>query len=237
MHRVPIPEGEMFLKKLVVAAIMISLFVGGCASGSGGTPDLTGMTLDEAQTAADGAGLSLVEAAEVASFLPAGMVLAQDPLPGSDSTDDTVRVTVSRDPIPVQVDRLRAYDPDGNAGENDNLLPNLYDGNLDTFWSTETTYRSPDFRGLGDKIGVGFSFWLEEGATMCKISYTLTGWEGEIQKVSSNDLPIALAQLGNKHQVTWRDPITSGRVWFTRLAPLPEDSRYGVIIDEVEFYR
>jgi len=196
------------------------------------------MSLEEAQKAAADAGLSLVQDSEVASFLPAGTVLAQDPLPGLDSADGTMKVTVGRDPIPVKVERMKSYDPDGApARENDNLIPNLYDGDLQTFWSTETTYKTPDFEGLGNKIGVGFSFWLEEGATMLKISYTLTGWEGEVQRVSSNDLAIAIAQLTNKHQVSWRDPITSGRVWFTRLAPLPDSNTYGAIINEVEFYR
>lgn len=222
----------------LVSVCALSLAALGCSTASSGVPDLTSMSFDEAQQTAEDAGLSLVQDGEVASFLPAGTVLAQDPVPGLDSTDGTVKVTVGRDPIPVKVERMRSYDPDGAPQrENDDLIPNLYDGDLQTFWSTETTYKTPDFEGLGDKIGVGFSFWLEEGATMLKISYTLTGWEGEVQRISSNDLAIAVAQLTDKQQVSWRDPITSGRIWFTRLAPLPDSNTYGAVINEVEFYR
>jgi hypothetical protein len=222
---------------LLLMSLSLALLAQGCTAASGGAPDLTGLPLNEAQALADDSGLSLVEAGQVASFLPAGTVLAQDPLPGGDPADGTLRVTVGREPIPVKVTRLQARDPDGDNTENDSLLPNLYDGDLQTSWSTETTYRSPDFQGLGDKIGVGFSFWLEEEATMLKISYTHFGWQGEVQKVSSDDLPIALAQLGSKQQVSWRDPIASGRIWFTQLAPLPDTDRYGVVIDEIQFYR
>ncbi len=226
------------LAALLLSVIILSLATLGCGVGSSGTPDLTGISLDEAQKAAADAGLDLVQDEEVPSFLPAGTVLAQDPLPGTASGDGTMRVTISRDPIPVAVDRLAAYDPDGApTTENDELLPRLYDGNLDTYWSTDTNYRTPDFEGLGNKIGVGFSFWLEEGATMLKISYTLTGWEGEVQRISSSELAIAIAQLTNKQQVSWRDPVTSGRIWFTRLAPLPDSNSYGAVINEVEFYR
>ena len=97
--------------------------------------------------------------------------------------------------------------------------------------------QNADFEGLGNKVGVGFSFWLEEEATMLKIDYTITGWEGEVQRISSSQLPIAVAQLGNKQQVSWTEPLTSGRIWFTRLAPVPDSDRYGVFINEVTFYR
>ena len=222
---------------VVLSICALLLAATGCSAGSSGTPDFTGLSLEEAQEAAADAGLSLVQEGEVPSFLPAGTVLAQNPLPGTEASTDTVQVTVGRDPIPVKVSNLEAKDPDGDGRENDDLLPNLYDGSLETFWSTETTYRSPDFEGLGNKVGVGFSFWLEEGATMLKVDYTITGWEGEVQRISSNDLPIAIAQLGNKQQVSWTEPLTSGRIWFTQLAPVPDSDRYGVFINEVTFYR
>jgi hypothetical protein len=219
---------------LLTAAVAVCLLASACSSGL--APDVTGLTLEQAQKAADKAGLKLTES-DVASFLPAGTVLAQDPAPGAASTDGTLQITVGRDPIPVKITKLRSYDPDGDNRENDAALPKLYDGDQSTSWSTETTYRTPDFQGLGDKIGVGISFWLDEAATMLKIDYTLTGWEGEVQKVSSSDLPVALAQLGQNQRVSWNEPITSGRIWFTRLTLLPDSTKYGVIINEITFYR
>lgn len=223
---------------LAVCALVLCVSACGSAGEPGGTPDLTGLTLSEAQTLASEAGLELIEGETLPSFLPADTILAQDPLPGTDSDDiGAIEVIVSRDPVPVQIRAIKPKDPDADGHENDDLLPNLYDGDLSTYWSTETTYRSPDFQGLGDKIGVGFSFWLEEGATMLKIDYTLTGWKGEVQMVSTQDLPIALAQLGQNKRVSWLQPITSGRIWFTQLAPLPDSDRYGAIINEITFYR
>ena len=90
---------------------------------------------------------------------------------------------------------------------------------------------------MGNKIGVGFSFFLEEAATMLRIDYTLTGWEGEVQMISAQDLPVALAQLGQSRQVSWREPVTEGRIWFNRLTRMPDTDTYGVRIDEVTFYR
>lgn len=222
---------------LGVCAVVLVVSACGSASEPGGTPNFTGLTLSEAQTLASKAGLELIEGEALPSFLPAGTILAQYPLPGTDSDIDPIQVTVSRDPIPVQIRNVQPKDPDADGHENDDLLPNLYDGDLSTYWSTETTYRSPDFQGLGDKVGVGFSFWLEEGATMLKIDYTLTGWKGEVQMVSSQNLPIALAQLGQNKRVSWLRPISSGRIWFTQLAPLPDSDRYGAIINEITFYR
>lgn len=222
---------------LILAVCTVALGMSACSSSSEGAPDLTGLTLAEARAVADEAGLQLVEGAKVASFLPAGTVLAQDPLPGTDADSGSIEVTVSRDPIPVKITKLQSKDPDGDNRENDAMLPNLYDGDPSTYWSTETTYRSPEFAGLGDKIGVGISFWLEEDATMLKLDYTLTGWDGEVQKISSQDLPVALAELGQNKRVSWLQPIDVGRIWFTRLAPLPDSDRYGVVINEITFYR
>ena len=42
----------------------------------------------------------------------------------------------------VGVDNAASYDPFGEAGENDDLIPNLFDGSTTTSWSTET-YQDP----------------------------------------------------------------------------------------------
>jgi hypothetical protein len=224
---------------MVMIASVIALFVVSCGPSSG-APDLTGLTSDVATKRAASAGLSLVTKQEVACFLPAGTVLSQDPLPGGKSTDGTIQVTVGRAPIPVAITSVEAYDPDGNGAENNDQVRYLTDGDLSTSWSTEKTYKSPDFQGLGSKTGVGLKFRLAEGATMLKITYSQTGWKGEVQEVLSG-LPIAIAPLGSSQQVSWRKPISSGRIWLYYLATLPlsEDGiqRYGVEIDEIAFYK
>jgi hypothetical protein len=166
-------------------------------------------------------------------------VISQDPAPGVKSADGTVQVTVSREPIQVQITKLNASDPDGNGIENNEMLPNLTDGDLSTFWTTER-YVSPVFAGLpNNKNGVGLSFTLAEGATLLKISFTITGWKGELQKLTSGEPPIAIVQLGDTQQVMWREPLSSGRIWFYQLVPMADDEkgRNGVIIDEIAFYK
>lgn len=226
---------------VILAVGATTIPAAGCSAGSDGTPDLTGLTIEEAQKKARGAGLEIVETEEIACFLPADTVLGQDPLPGVESTDGAVEVTVSREPVPVQVTEVKTADPQGDGKENNSEIGNLIDGDLSTSWSTEKTYKSPDFQGLGDKKGVGFSFTLAEGATILKISYSQTGWKGEVQKLRANNSQIAIAPLGENQIVTWLEPISSGRVWFYLLAPLPlspdKIQRYAVTIDEIAFYK
>ena len=183
-----------------MAVCAVALLVSACSGRTDGTPDFTGLTLSEAQAAADDAGLQLVEGEKLASFLPAGTVLSQDLCPAPPRTMTLSKSTVSREPIAVKVTGVYPKDPDGDQHEKDILLPNLYDGDLNTYWETEA-YRKPDFQGYGNKIGVGFSFFLEEGATMLKIDYTLTGWEGEVQMISSENLPVP----------PWRSSARAGR--------------------------
>ncbi len=152
------------------------------------------------------------------------------------SADGTIKVTVSRDPIPVQINRIMTYDPAGNERENDSQLPNLTDGNASTSWSSER-YVSPVFAGLGLKTGVGLRFWLAEPATMIKISHSLMGWKGEVQKIEEGGLEVAVAQLGDAEQVRWLEPLSSGRIWFYQMAPMPDGDRNGVTIEEIAFYR
>jgi hypothetical protein len=228
------------LLPLVLAVLLtccaLALLAGGCSLGSGKVPDLTGRTMDEAETLAGKAGLKLVKKDGVPSFLPAGTVMAQAPLPGAESSDGTIQVTVSRDPVPVQIVSLKPSDPDGNGIENNADIKNLTDGNPNTSWSTER-YVSPTFAGLGGKRGVGLMFSLSEEATLLKISYTTAGWQGEVQRIRPNQYPIAIAHLGNTEQVDLTEPLSSGRIWFYALAPMPDGDRYGVVIDEIGFYK
>jgi hypothetical protein len=164
-------------------------------------------------------------------------VLGQNPLPGIKSTDGTIQVTVSRKPIQVQINSVNAFDPPpGDGVENDAKIKYLIDKKENTSWSTEK-YVSPNFASKPGKTGVGLVFTLAEGATMLKITYTLTGWKGAVQKVTSDNTAIDVATLGDSQQVYWTEPLTTGRIWFTQGAPLPDSTKYGVIINEISFWK
>ena len=63
-------------------------------------------------------------------------------------------------PVPLEAEGLAAFDPEdvegfvgGDGVENDELLPNLVDGDPDTAWRTER-YDEPDFGNLKPGVGV-----------------------------------------------------------------------------------
>jgi serine/threonine protein kinase len=219
---------------LVALLVVIIVLAKGC--GPDAAPPLTGKTLAAATKLADSAGLKLVKT-EVPNFAAVGTVLAQNPMAGIKSTDGTIQITVSRAPIEVQINSMAAYDPvPGDGVENDAKIKFLTDKNETTSWSTEN-YVSPSFASKPGKTGVGLVFSLAEGATMIKLTYSLTGWMGEVQKVTSDNTAVAIAQLGDNQQVNWAEPLTTGRIWFTQGAPLPGSTKYGVVINEISFYR
>ncbi len=220
---------------LVALIVVISLTAKSC--GSDPAPDVRGMTLEEATQLASAAGLKLVKnEQELPYFVDPGTILDQSPLPDIKSEDGNLTVTVSREPVAVQINSMAVWDPDGDNLENDATIGRLTDNNPGTSWSTEA-YKSPVFEGLGNKKGVGLRFSLDDGATMVRITYTLTGWRGEVQKITSDGSPVVVASLGDAEQVNWTDPLATGRIWFTLLAQLPDSEKYGVVISEISFWK
>jgi hypothetical protein len=146
-----------------------------------------------------------------------------------------LRLTITREPTPVTVTDLKVADPEGDNTENGDQLPKLIDGKESTGWTTEL-YRSAAFGNL--KTGVGFDFTLEDPATMIEIISPVEGWKGELLQNISSGPAARLATLdGTETQrITLRETLTSGRIWFTELAPLTEN-RWGVEISEIRFYR
>jgi hypothetical protein len=151
------------------------------------------------------------------------------------SEDDILRLTVTREPTPVVVTEVTDYDPEGDQTENPDKLPNLIDGKESTSWSTEL-YKSSAFGNL--KTGVGVDFTLEEPATIVKIVSSVEGWQGELQQSISSGAPATVAELdGSSTQlITLREPIISGRLWFTELTQIT-DGRWGVELSEIWFYK
>jgi len=202
----------------------------------GGAPNVLGLPVDTAKALAEEAGMTLEVADQVPSFdREAGIVVQQDPEPDLKGKDDVLRVTITREPLPVAVSALDDVDPEGDARENPEKLSNMTDGKESTSWTTEL-YRSSAFGDL--KTGVGFDFTLKEKASIIEVISGVEGWKGQLLQRLPSGGTVKLATLeGTPTQIiTLREPIDSGRFWFTKLAPLT-DTRWGVEISELRFYR
>jgi hypothetical protein len=198
---------------------------------------VVGQTADEAKKLAAEAGMEVFIGAsdQVPSFdREAGIVLRQDPEPDKKADDDVLHLTVTREPTPVAVLKIKDWDPEGDNTENPKKLKNLTDGNDSTVWSTEL-YRSASFGDL--KRGVGLNFELDGEATIIQIVSSVEGWKGELLQTMSSGSMAQIANLdGDSTQtITLGSAISRGRIWFTQLAPLT-DERWGVELSEIHFY-
>lgn len=217
---------------VVIVAVVLLLTLTG-----GGAPAVVGLSYDEASQLADDAGMKVEMTSQVATFdQEAGTVLEQDPIPGESSDDDTLRLTVARDPEVVAITKIEDYDPEGDNAENPDMLPKLTDGEETSGWTTEL-YRSASFGNI-DKTGVGLEFTLEDEAFIMEVVTPVEGWKGELLQNLSTGAGARLATLeGQTRQIIpLREGITSGRLWFTELAEL-SDGRWGVDIAELRFFR
>jgi hypothetical protein len=217
---------------LVAVAAVLALTLTG-----GGAPNVVGLTADEAKKLAAEAGMEVFIGAsdQVPSFdREAGIVLRQDPEPDKKADDDVLHLTVTREPTPVAVLKIKDWDPEGDNTENPKKLKNLTDGNDSTVWSTEL-YRSASFGDL--KRGVGLNFELDGEATIIQIVSSVEGWKGELLQTMSSGSMAQIANLdGDSTQtITLGSAISRGRIWFTQLAPLT-DERWGVELSEIHFY-
>lgn len=70
------------------------------------------------------------------------------------TTDAPATLPPTTIPGEVGISRTRSYDPYGEGGENDDLVPNLVDGDTRTAWRTER-YQSP-LQSLKPGVGVAF---------------------------------------------------------------------------------
>lgn len=216
---------------LVALAVALPLTLSG-----GQAPNVLGLPLDTAKALAEEAGLVLEVADNVPSFdREPGIIIQQDPEPGLKPEDKLLYATVAREPLPVKVTKLDDVDPEGDAQENPDKLRNLVDGKDGTSWTTEL-YRSSAFGDL--KTGVGFDFTLEEEASIIEIVAPVEGWKGQLLQRLTSGGTVKLATLeGMSTQIiTLREPISSGRLWFTKLAPLT-NTRWGAELAEIRFYR
>jgi len=200
-------------------------------------PDLVGGSLDKANTAAEEAGLRVEVVEQVLSLDDEpGTVLAQEPAAGDRGGGGVIQLTVTREPIPVKVDTVDDYDPEGDDSERPELLEQLIDGNDTTGWTTEL-YRNADFGGL-PKTGVGITFVLDAPATVMEVLAHSTGWLAEVQAVAGDGTVTAMGTLDGLQRQTlaFEQPVSSGRIWITHLAA-GESERFQVQLSEIRFYR
>jgi hypothetical protein len=221
-----------------VAVVILVIVLVATRTGSSGAPNVVALTLEQATQLAEQAGMTVEVTEKVPTFdTEASIVLDQDPIEGAKSEDDVLRLTVSREPVPVSVTSILDYDPEGdNQQENRDQVPNLIDGKESTSWTTEL-YRTADLSGL--KTGVGLDFTLEEEATIIQIISPVEGWKGELLENTASEATARLATLEGKSSqiITLRQSISQGRFWFTELTKLTDSERYGVEISEIRFFK
>ena len=227
---------KMLALALVVIALVILISVLGSRGCGGGVPDVYNLTLEQATASAQAHGLQIEVTDKVPLFdTQPDIVKSQIPEAGTGSSDGVLRVTVSREPIPVQITYLQDYDPGGDNGrENPDQVAYLTDNQESTIWSTER-YKQANFSGL--KPGVGLVFTLAEAATRMRIVTPTPGWQGQLLQVTTEGATAQIATLGESTIVTMQPPIADGRIWITTLALLPDSDRYGVQIAEIAFYK
>ncbi|NLO28035.1 MAG: serine/threonine protein kinase [Actinobacteria bacterium] len=218
-----------------VAAVAVALALVFTLTG-GGAPHVLGLTVDQARVLADETGMTVEVTDEILSLdREAGVVLEQSPEAEMKGRDDVLRLTVTREAIPVKVESLDDVDFEGDNVENPEKLPNLIDGKESTVWTTEL-YRSAAFGDL--KTGVGIDFLLEEEATVVEIRSSVEGWRGQLLRFTSSGGMAQVERLNGESTqiITLQSGITKGRIWFTELAKLTEN-RWGVELSEILFYR
>ena len=145
---------------------------------------------------------------------------------------ETTTTTTTSIPEFVNGQRAIAFDPFGNDGEHDDIAFRALDGNIDTFWNTQS-YRTRFFSGL--KEGVGLIVEFEEPQQVNELSVTTDriGWGARVYR--SDSIAADLAGWGNPiGEFNELDPSTSLDIedgsslaillWITDLGLNPQQS-------------
>jgi hypothetical protein len=154
------------------------------------------------------------------------------------SATTTQAPTTTAAPLQTVIETVASFDPFGEAGENDEMLPNLVDRDSDTTWRTET-YQAPletikpglgivlEVRGSPTTLSlVGFT----EGTTF-ELRWAddspseLDGWERILTARSPEGT--AVLTLPSRIDGSWL-------IWITGL-PEAEPGSYSSSISEVRF--
>lgn len=138
---------------------------------------------------------------------------------------------------PLAIAGVTAYDPQGDNAENNGQLPRIYDGNPDTFWSSEG-YNSAQFGGL--KSGVGVIVDIGANARAKEIVLDLpTPTDVQVSLSATRSLEGAKLvgeSTGQKGQLKLTvPPDVTGQyvvIWFTK--PVEVNGRYRAALSEVQ---
>ena len=186
----------------------------------------------------------LVVAAALLSSGSGGPILVPDGggapvVPNPPSTVSTVVARPSEPSAIIEVARVASFDPFGESGENDDLLPALVDGDLGTRWETES-YPAP----LPTvKPGVGIAFETAASPRVMDILRIDAGvgfslrWSERGLPADPDEWAEIVAGQTAGGTLTLRLPDRRGGTWLLWLTDLPprEDGSWGAGIAEVRF--
>lgn len=147
--------------------------------------------------------------------------------------NDEPPVTTIPDEGTVEIVAGSDFDPDGDQAENTGQVPLVFDGNLDTSWTTES-YQAPTGRPFNDrKAGVGIYVELVDTATINEVVvrageeaglafdlYVSESLPDPIDGLVGWRTPVArAADFGTDVEVVLDDPVRGHYVllWFTQL--------------------
>lgn len=129
---------------------------------------------------------------------------------------------------PVGITQFTTFDPPpGSGGENDDLLPNLTDGDPETAWVTET-YRDPDVTVLKPGVGLVATLDAPTSVSGVEIDSPSTGWTAEI-RLLNGDIPAGIdgwsepvgtvegAEAGASRIDVDAPEATAVMIWFTHV--------------------
>jgi eukaryotic-like serine/threonine-protein kinase len=130
------------------------------------------------------------------SVIVVGLNVAGDDVPTAGDDDGVTAPTADEDDAgadeageAVAVAEAGDHDPQGDLQERGGDVGNAVDGDLETFWPTET-YTTADFGGLG-KDGVGIWLELEEQTALDRVELELGAEGGAVELWASEDGPPA----------------------------------------------
>ncbi|GAB4244256.1 MAG: hypothetical protein Kow00129_03730 [Thermoleophilia bacterium] len=220
---------------LIVASGLLWLLTGSQPE----APEVVGLTLEEARTAATEAGLDIVVSDEqVPALDPGNIVVEQTPAAGQEAESGVLQVAITRPAESVAISEVEDLDPEGDQTERPEQLSRLYDADPETAWTSEG-YSTPSF-GTTGKTGIGLHFRLTAEAALMRITSQNPGWQGDLQvpTPAGGWEPVAELTGQAEQTITLEEPSSEIRIWITSLPDkVGEDNYHRVGISEVGFYR
>ena len=182
----------------------------------------------------------------VIALVGSALMIAYALLSGGGDQADLIGPADDAPPAVAKIIGAQDVDPNGDDAEHADELPNSFDQNDDTFWSTES-YGSAN---LGNKPGVGIG-WVVKPAQIERLNLTTTstGWSADVYVLERQQDLVDFDPEANV-VATSIGPVTTGTVelnlqarqgevvllWITDLgdAESGQDLPYSVRINEAE---